>query len=143
MLILHEALHSSTVEVTRLKLCRVQLMNDASFPWLILVPQRINKCEIHELEPKDRAQLIEEIARASQLLKELYKPDKINIGSLGNQVPQLHIHVIARYRTDRAWPGPVWGHGPVRSYTKEALSATCERLQEAFAADGSHSENSA
>jgi diadenosine tetraphosphate (Ap4A) HIT family hydrolase len=132
MLVLHEALHSGTVAVTRLQLCRVQLMNDASFPWLILVPERADIHEIDELEVADRALLIEEIARASRILKALYKPDKINIGSLGNQVPQLHIHVIARYRNDRAWPGPVWGHGPVRSYTKADLEATCKRLRQTF-----------
>lgn len=133
MLTLHEALHSDTVAVTRLELCRVQLMNDSAFPWLILVPERANIHEIHELEVQDRALLIEEIAHASRVLNQLYQPDKINVGSLGNQVPQLHVHVIVRYRNDRAWPGPVWGHGPVRSYIKADLEATCERLRQGFA----------
>ncbi len=135
MLQLKERLHSETIVVTRLDLCQVHLMNDASFPWLILVPERTDIHEIHELDAADRALLIEEVAHASRLLTDLYTPDKINVGSLGNRVPQLHIHVIARFRNDRAWPGPVWGHGPVRSYTKVDLKTTCDRLQEAFAAD--------
>jgi diadenosine tetraphosphate (Ap4A) HIT family hydrolase len=134
MLTLHEGLHNDTIAITRLKLCRVQLMDDSSFPWLILVPARRNIREIYELEPADRALLIEEVALASRVIVDLYKPDKLNIGSMGNLVPQLHIHVIGRFRNDRVWPGPVWGQGPAHSYAKDDLDATCKRLREAFAA---------
>ncbi len=118
---LHYRLQEDTVEIIRLKLSRVLLMNDSSFPWLVLVPERQGVQEVHELSVEDRSFLIEEIAAASEVMQQLYSPDKINIGALGNLVPQLHIHVIGRFRTDRAWPGPVWGTGPARPYAAEAL----------------------
>jgi len=133
MLIVQEGLHSEPVPVTRLELCKVQLMNDASFPWIILVPDLPNIQEIYQLETADRALLMEEIAQASRVIVNLYKPDKLNIGSMGNLVSNLHIHVIGRFHDDRAWPGPVWGHGPVHSYNKEDLRETCKRLRQAFA----------
>jgi diadenosine tetraphosphate (Ap4A) HIT family hydrolase len=132
MLIVQEGLHSHPVAVTRLELCHVQLMNDISFPWLLLVPDRRNIYEIYQLEAADRVLLIEEITLASRVLVDLYKPDKLNIGSMGNLVPQLHIHVICRFHDDRAWPGPVWGHGPAHSYPKEELRVICRRLRQAF-----------
>lgn len=108
---LHPRLAADTVEVTRLLLCRVLLMKDRRFPWLLLVPERDGVREIAELPPVDRAELIEEIARASDVLTRLFQPDKLNVGALGNVVPQLHVHVLARFSTDPAWPGPVWGSG--------------------------------
>jgi len=126
----NQRLKDDTVEVVRLKLSVVLLMKDRSFPWLILVPGRENIREIHELSVKDRAVLMEEISLASQVIEMLYKPDKINIGALGNMVPQLHIHVIGRFRTDRAWPGPVWGRGPAEPYSEDELHKTCEQLRE-------------
>lgn len=132
MFILDQRLRDDTVEIKPLKLSRVLLMKDRSFPWLILVPERENIREIYELSAEDRAVLMEEISLASQVIVKLYKPDKINIGALGNVVPQLHIHVIGRFRTDRAWPGPVWGTGPAEPYTDENLRATCESFRKAF-----------
>jgi diadenosine tetraphosphate (Ap4A) HIT family hydrolase len=140
MLLVQEGLHSEPVAVTHLELCKVQLMNDASFPWLILAPDLPNVCEIYQLRAADRALLMEEIALASRVLVEVYKPDKLNIGSMGNLVPYLHIHVIGRFHHDRAWPGPVWGHGPVHSYTKEDLKEACKRLRQAFVAIGKVSD---
>jgi diadenosine tetraphosphate (Ap4A) HIT family hydrolase len=130
MFVLNQRLRDDTVEVTRLKLSLVLLMKDRSFPWLILVPQRRDICEIHELTAEDRTILIEEISSASQAVKRLYNPDKINIGALGNIVPQLHIHVIGRFKKDRAWPGQVWGSGPAEAYSDEELRVTCERFRE-------------
>lgn len=132
MLLVQEGLHSETVPITHLGLSEVRLMDDASFPWLILVPDRPNIYEIYQLEAADRVQLIEEISLASRVLVSLYQPDKLNIGAMGNLVPYLHIHVIGRFQTDRAWPGPVWGHGPAHCYTKADLDATCKCLQQAF-----------
>ncbi len=109
--VLHPTLAQDTVEVGRLPLCRVLLSKDRRFPWLILVPERESVREIHELPPADRAVLVEEIARASQALARLFGPDKLNVGALGNVVPQLHVHVVARFVNDAAWPGPVWGWG--------------------------------
>lgn len=134
MFILHQRLKEDAIEVTRLKLSRVLLMRDSSFPWLILVPERENISEIHELSMEDRAVLIEEISLASQVIERLYMPDKINVGALGNVVPQLHIHVIGRFRTDRAWPGPVWGTGPAEPYPDEDLGIARERIEKAFEA---------
>lgn len=129
---LHQRLQKDTIGIIRLKLSRVLLMNDSSFPWLILVPEREGIREIHELGAGDRAVLIEEIAMASETIHRLYSPDKINTGALGNLVPQLHIHVIGRFRTDRAWPGPVWGTVPVQPYPEEELDIVCGRLRKEF-----------
>ncbi|HWN42957.1 MAG TPA: HIT family protein [Thermoanaerobaculia bacterium] len=125
---LHPTLARDTVEVARLPLCRVLLTKDRRFPWLILVPEREAVREIHELSAADRAELIEEIARAGEVLKRLFRPDKLNVGALGNVVPQLHVHVVARFTTDPAWPGPVWGSGPAVPYPDDQLEALRDRL---------------
>lgn len=125
---LHPTLARDTVEVVRLPLCRVLLMKDSRFPWLILVPERETLREIHELPAADRAELIEEIARVSEVLGRLFRPDKLNVGALGNMVPQLHVHVVARFATDPAWPGPVWGSGNAVAYMDGQLESLRERL---------------
>jgi diadenosine tetraphosphate (Ap4A) HIT family hydrolase len=130
---LHPTLARDTVEVARLPLCRVLLMTDRRFPWLILAPEREGVREIHELTPADRAALIEEIARAGQALSRLFRPDKLNVGALGNVVPQLHVHVVARFDGDPAWPGPVWGSGAAEAYPEAELEELRERLAAAFA----------
>jgi diadenosine tetraphosphate (Ap4A) HIT family hydrolase len=130
---LHPALARDTVEVARLPLCRVLLMRDRRFPWLILVPEREAVREIHELAADDRSRLIEEIARASRVLSGLVRPDKVNVGALGNVVPQLHVHVVARFAADAAWPGPVWGSGVAQPYPEEDLAALRARLAAVFA----------
>jgi diadenosine tetraphosphate (Ap4A) HIT family hydrolase len=129
---LHPTLDRDTVEITRLPLCRVLLMKDRRFPWLILVPERKTVREIYELPPEDRRQLIEEIAVVSEVLERLFRPAKLNLGALGNIVPQLHVHVVARFVTDPAWPGPVWGSGPAVPYTKTELEEARERLAAAL-----------
>jgi len=131
---LHPTLARDTVEVTRLPLCRVLLMKDARFPWLILVPEREGAREIHDLSPADRAVLIEEIARAGKVLEGLFHPGKLNVGALGNVVPQLHVHVVARTAADPAWPGPVWGSGPAVPYEESEMETIRKRLVEAFLA---------
>ncbi|MFA5354248.1 MAG: HIT family protein [Thermodesulfovibrionales bacterium] len=132
MFSIHERLKADTLEITRLGLSRLLLMNDSSLPWLILVPEREGVTEIHQLSADDRSSLMEEIALASRMIQTLYAPDKINVGALGNLVPQLHIHVIGRYRTDRAWPGPIWGTGPVVPYSEEEKEAVLRRFREAI-----------
>ena len=128
----HHRLKEDTIEIARLELSHVLLMKDSSFPWIVLVPQRQGVQEVYELSFEDRSLLIEEIAAASEIIQQLYSPDKINIGALGNLVPQLHIHVIGRFRTDRAWPGPVWGAGPARPYADEELAAASFGIKKAF-----------
>lgn len=134
---LHPTLARDTVEVARLPLCRVLLMRDRRFPWLILVPERDIKGrsirEIHQLPAADRAALIEEIAGVSEAMERLFQPDKINVGALGNMVPQLHVHVVARRATDAAWPGPVWGSGPAEPYAEAELEDLRARLGSALA----------
>ncbi len=103
----------------RFALSRLLLMNDANYPWLILVPERAGASEVFDLAAEDRRALAAETALAGRMLKDLSGADKINIAALGNIVAQLHVHVIARFLTDPAWPSPVWGRVPVRAYTAE------------------------
>lgn len=114
-----------THRVTDWPLCRVLLMDDASYPWLILVPRRPGLRDLDELGEIDRALAAGEIAAASKALKGALAAHKMNVAALGNVVAQLHIHVIARFREDAAWPKPVWGVIPTQRYTAEALA---ERL---------------
>lgn len=129
---LHPRLAADTREVTRLPLCRVLLMNDRRFPWLILVPARADIREIHQLAPADRAALVEEIAAVAQAMETLHKADKMNVAALGNQVPQLHVHVIARFTADPAWPNPVWGRGTAEAYAPVQMDRTIAAVKAAL-----------
>lgn len=131
---LHPTLARDAIEVARLPLCLVLLVKDRRFPWLILVPERDSVREIHELASADRAELIDEIARAGEVLTHLFHPVKLNVGALGNIVPQLHIHVVARFTADPAWPGPVWGSGTAIPYSESELGEVRDRLTTAFPA---------
>lgn len=107
-------------------LCRVLLMDDARFPWLVLVPRRAGLVELDDLDEGDRGPLMHEIQRAMKALRAVAACDKLNVGALGNIVRQLHVHVVARREGDAAWPGPVWGAGSRRPYApadREALRA--------------------
>ena len=128
---LHPQLAQDTWLVTDLPLCRVLLMNETRYPWVILVPRRQDIREIHELTAMERQQLWQESDQLSRALMKLFKPDKLNIAALGNQVPQLHIHHIARFQTDAAWPAPVWGKFPPQAYT---ATETVARIQHLLAA---------
>jgi len=118
---LHHRLAADTIFVEDWSLSRVLLLNDARYTWLVLVPRRADLVELHDLAPADRIVLVEELARAGRGLKTLTGAAKINTGALGNIVPQLHIHVLARSPGDPAWPGPVWGHSPAEPYSAAAL----------------------
>lgn len=126
---LHPRLEADTTMVTDWALSRVLLMNDARYPWLILVPRRAGMRELHDLKHAERMVLIEELNRASTGLKSLTAAAKINIGALGNLVPQLHIHVVARGDGDAAWPGPVWGQGTAVAYEQSVKDALVEKLR--------------
>jgi diadenosine tetraphosphate (Ap4A) HIT family hydrolase len=126
--VLHPRLATDTALIADWPLSRVLLMNDARFPWLILVPRRIDSVELHDLDPLDRNELIGEISRASATLKAATAAAKINVGALGNLVPQLHVHVVARNPGDSAWPGPVWGHGVPTPYDLPARAELLARL---------------
>jgi diadenosine tetraphosphate (Ap4A) HIT family hydrolase len=110
-------LAADTFPMADLGLCRLLLMNDSRFAWLILVPQRTDMVEIHDLSPLDQTMLTFETVTVSEHLKALTGCHKVNIAALGNQVRQLHVHVIARHTDDAAWPNPVWGSGPAVAYT--------------------------
>lgn len=126
---LHERLAADTVTVTDWPLCRVLLMNDATYPWLVLVPRRSAVSELHELDTGDRATLIEEIAEASRRLQNLTKAQKMNVAALGNVVPQLHVHIVARFQDDAAWPKPIWGVVPGKAYGETELRQRVEELR--------------
>jgi diadenosine tetraphosphate (Ap4A) HIT family hydrolase len=109
---LHEQLQQDTIDIGDLPLSRVLVIKDANYPWLMLVPRRPDVTEIIDLDEVAQSQLISEINRVSRALKEITKCDKLNVAALGNMVPQLHVHIIARRKTDAAWPRPVWGVVP-------------------------------
>lgn len=127
-------LAADTIPVGDLALCSVLLMNDARFPWLILVPRRENVSEITDLSAQDAAALMEEMRLATGVMLEAARPDKVNLGALGNIVPQLHVHVIGRFLSDPAWPGPVWGFGERNPYQPHAAQALIDRFARGFAA---------
>ncbi|MEH3116605.1 MAG: HIT domain-containing protein [Methylorubrum populi] len=127
-------LAAETHPVGDLALCSVLLMDDARFPWLILVPRREGLSELTDLTPEDAPAIFEEIRIAVRVIQALARPDKVNVAALGNVVPQLHVHVVARFRSDPAWPGPVWGVGARRPYPPHARAALLERAAALFAA---------
>jgi diadenosine tetraphosphate (Ap4A) HIT family hydrolase len=118
---LHPQLARDTASVGDLPLSRVLVLNDANYPWVLLVPRRPGAMEIIDLDAAQRAQLMVEIARASTALKTLTACDKLNVAAIGNVVPQLHVHVVARRKDDAAWPKPVWGAAPARPYAADEL----------------------
>jgi diadenosine tetraphosphate (Ap4A) HIT family hydrolase len=126
---LHPQLAKDTVPVGDLALARVLLANDANYPWLILVPRRPRLVELIELEQNEQVQLLAEIDAAARALKSATQCDKLNIAALGNQVAQLHVHVIARRKTDAAWPKPVWGAAPPTDYEAAARASLIEALR--------------
>ena len=118
---LHSRLQADTCWLGDLPLCRVLLAKDSQYPWLILVPRVDNLREIHHLAPEQQQQLMQESCAVAALMEQALSPDKINIGALGNLVPQLHVHVIGRNQDDPAWPAPVWGRVAARPYAPEQL----------------------
>ena len=123
-------LEADTFPVGITSLNRILLMNDSRFPWLILVPERPDIREPFELTDEDQRTLMQESMITGKSLKALFNAHKLNIAALGNQVSQLHIHHIARFRTDAAWPRPVWGVGAAEPYEAEALRERVALLRE-------------
>jgi len=130
---LHPQIARDSVPVGRFPLCRLRLMLDANYPWTILVPDREGVTEIYQLEAADQRQLLHESSALSQVLVDVFGADKLNIAALGNLVPQLHVHHVVRYRSDAAWPAPVWGSVPPKPYQEEELAARVRQLEEALA----------
>ena len=125
---LDSRLETDTLHLGDLLLSRVRLMNDARFPWLILVPRKPDLREFTDLAAPERAMLMEEIAAASAALQDATGAQKLNVGALGNRVPQLHVHVVARFEGDSAWPAPVWGNGRGEPYADAAAQALAAQI---------------
>lgn len=136
---LDPCLAKDTALVADWQLCRVLLMDDAQFPWLVLVPRRTDLVELFDLDAAERSRLMHETQRAMHALRNVAACDKLNVGALGNIVRQLHVHVVARRRDDAAWPGPVWGHGPAHRYLPEARDRLIAAIRKE---DHDHSEDS-
>lgn len=131
---LDDRLAADTSAVFELALSSVYVFNDCRYPWLVLVPRRADCVELIDLTGAEQLTLMREIAAASEVLRDLHAPHKLNVAALGNHVRQLHVHVIARQTADAAWPNPVWGVGTAKPYDKPTLSAETARLRTAFAA---------
>jgi diadenosine tetraphosphate (Ap4A) HIT family hydrolase len=126
---LHARLKEDTIDIGDLPLCRVLVIKDANYPWLLLVPRRPDIVEVIDLEEVEQAQLMTEVSRVARALKDVTKCDKLNIAALGNMVPQLHVHVIARRTSDAAWPRPVWGAVPPLSHDAEEVQVFISALR--------------
>ncbi len=130
---LHERLAADCLPVADWPVSRILLMNDSAYPWLILVPRLPDLRDLDDMKPEALSDLMQEIRHVSKAMKALFKPDKMNVAALGNAVPQLHVHVIARYRDDPAWPGPIWGVQPPAPYEAAALDRRLADLRVALA----------
>ena len=130
---LDHRLEADTLPVGDLALSTVLLADDARFPWLVLVPRRAGASELTDLAEADAAALMAEMRLATRVMMALARPDKVNVAALGNIVEQLHVHVVGRFLSDPAWPGPVWGHGTPIRYPAHAAAALAERAGALFA----------
>ncbi len=128
---LHSDLIRDGIDLGAFPLCRVLMINDKSYPWFVLVPQRADIRDTIDLEPKDYDQLWRESRIFSQGIMELFQGEKLNVAALGNMTPQLHVHHVVRYKNDAAWPGPIWGQQPMIPYASEDLNSVRDRLSRA------------
>ena len=133
MFALDSRLNNDTLFLGDLPLSRVLLANDSQYPWLILVPRREEVSEVFQLDVADQAQLWKETTQVAGVLNTVFAADKINVAALGNVVKQLHMHVVARFETDVAWPGPIWGKHPAKPYSSDELALIKAKLEAALA----------
>lgn len=129
---LHPQLSADTVAVGEMPLCRLLLMRDAQYPWCILVPRIAGAKELHRLDDADQLQVLRESIALSRAMELIFKPHKMNLAALGNMVPQLHLHHIARFKGDPAWPAPVWGRHPAQPYEAAVLDERLGLLRDAL-----------
>jgi len=129
---IHPQLQQDCTIIGRFPLCYLLLMEDANYPWFILVPDREGVGEIFQLSAQDQQQLMKESSQLAAVIAAKFKADKINIAALGNMVPQLHIHHVVRYRDDAAWPAPIWGAVPVKPYLECELNEQVEQVKAWF-----------
>lgn len=130
--VLHTQLQADTYVVGYFPLCVLLLCNDANYPWCILVPKRAGIREIHHLSREDRQALLTESCVLAECMEQLFTPLKMNVAALGNMVPQLHIHHIARFEADIAWPAPIWGKAPAKKYDDALLDMRLQELRESM-----------
>ncbi len=129
---LHPDLVRDGIDLGQLPLCRILLINDANYPWFVLVPQRRNIRDMIDLTEDDYTQLYQESRLFSQMLMIAFKGDKLNVAALGNVTPQLHVHHIVRYHDDIAWPGPIWGKHPAKPYSPEQIEGIRQKIKGAL-----------
>ena len=129
---LHPQLAADTHPLASFALCELRLMDDANYPWLVLVPRVANARELIDLDSGQRHALADDVDLASRLLLDAFQPFKLNVAAIGNVVPQLHVHVIARFENDPAWPAPVWGRVTAQSYSPETLVERVNLLRESL-----------
>ncbi|HSX50346.1 MAG TPA: HIT family protein [Cellvibrio sp.] len=133
---LHPRLAQDSVVIGEFDLSLLLLSRDANYPWCILVPKCEDIYEIHHLSEEEQLQLIRESCRLSEVMTSIFDADKMNVAALGNVVRQLHVHHIARFTDDPAWPQPIWGKLPAKEYTEEAFAERIKRLQNALVGEG-------
>lgn len=136
MRILHDQLRNDCFVVGQFPLSLLLMLNDSNYPWFILVPQRAGITEMHQLREPEQQQLMRESSLLAATIEQLFNADKINIAALGNLVPQLHIHHIVRYRTDPAWPAPIWGAAPAVPYSSDVAMRRCKQVAETLVESG-------
>jgi diadenosine tetraphosphate (Ap4A) HIT family hydrolase len=129
---LHPQLEQDTINIGQYELCDVLLMNDTRYPWVILVPRRVNVREIHQLAEAEQQQMLRESSFTAQAMMQLFSAQKMNVAALGNMVEQLHLHHVARFTTDASWPKPVWGLGQAEPYSEIAARAMLSQLRQAL-----------
>jgi diadenosine tetraphosphate (Ap4A) HIT family hydrolase len=127
---LHPRLKQDCIAIGHFNLCQLLMMNDSQYPWFILVPEKADIKEIYQLSKSERHALTEESCYLAENLVTFYKADKMNIAAIGNLVPQLHIHHVVRYQSDKAWPDPVWGKFATVPYTHQHITDTIARVKE-------------
>jgi len=135
---LHKQLEADCEFIIDLALCRVLLLNDSNYPWALLVPRVSDATEVFLLPHADQIQITKESAMLGNAMNNLFKPDKMNIAALGNMVPQLHIHHIARYKNDAAWPAPIWGVAHSLPYTDESRQLRIDSIRKELTAPATH-----
>lgn len=133
---LHPRLAQDSIVIGEFELSLLLLSRDANYPWCILVPKREDIYEIHHLSEEEQLQLIRESCRLSEVMTSLFDADKMNVAALGNVVRQLHIHHIARFTDDPAWPQPIWGKLPAKEYEAHDFAERIKRLQNALVGEG-------
>lgn len=132
---LHAQLAADCIAVADLELCRLLLANDSNYPWTILVPRRTGATETYKLTPADQQLLLKESNALCCAMEALFKPDKLNVAALGNMVPQLHIHHVARLKSDAAWPAPIWGATKAVPYSSKQIQALKQQLTQTISLD--------